>query len=90
MDKVKRLVKAGATITGAIQDVLRQQGFPTVTAFADRYHRDRSNMTRVILGTRAPAQADVDALIAELGGTDLEWRQLLHEAGRPINTKAAV
>ncbi len=83
MDKVKRLVKAGATIPGAIQDVLRQLGFPTVTAFAEKYDRDRSNMTRVIQGTRAPTQADVDALLLELGGTDAEWRELLHEAGRP-------
>lgn len=84
MDKVKRLVEAGATISGAITDVLVQQGFPTISAFANKYDRDRSTMGNVIAGRRTPSAADLDALISELGGTESEWRELLHEAGKPV------
>ncbi|HWL41008.1 MAG TPA: hypothetical protein VNO75_12305 [Gemmatimonadaceae bacterium] len=82
MDKIKELIRAGSSIPGAIREVLSQRGL-SIAAFSDRYDRNRQNMSMVIAGNRAPAQADVDALIAELGGTDLDWRELLHEAGRP-------
>jgi hypothetical protein len=89
VEKIKRLIKAGSTIPGAIKEVLSQNGL-SVAAFAKKHERNPNNMNSVITGTRAPAAGDVEALIAELGGTDIEWRQLLHDAGRPTNVKAAV
>ncbi len=83
MKKVKRLIEAGASISDAIVVALRNEGFPTITAFAEKYERDRSNMTHVINATRPPSDADVEALISVFGGTEIEWRELLHEAARP-------
>lgn len=82
MDKVKKLVAAGATIPGAIREALTQNGL-TVAGFAEKYRRPRTNLTSVLSGTRAPNDADLDALIAELGGTADEWRKMLHDAGDP-------
>jgi hypothetical protein len=88
MEKIKKLVRAGSTIPGAIREVLSQNGL-SLAAFADKHERNRQNISTVISGTRAPAPDDVKALILELGGTEIEWRELLHEAGRPTNVKAA-
>lgn len=82
MDKVKRLIRAGASISGAIRETLAQNGL-TISSFADKYGRSRQNMTSIINGTRSPAEDDVSALVSELGGTATEWRVILHEAGRP-------
>lgn len=82
MDKVKKLVTAGASIPGAIREALDQNGL-SIAAFAEKYDRPRTNLTSVLNGTRAPNDDDVAALISELGGAADEWRELLHEAGRP-------
>jgi hypothetical protein len=82
VENIKRLVEAGSTISGAIKEVLAQREL-SISAFAKKYARNPNNMTSAICGTRAPSPGDVDALIAELGGTDFEWRELLHEAGKP-------
>lgn len=87
MVKIKELVRAGSSIPGAIREVLSQNDL-SIAAFCDKYDRNRQNMSMVFGGTRGPAQGDVDALISELGGTDLEWREMLHEAGRPTSVKA--
>lgn len=89
MEKVRLLIEAGAPISDAITVALKGQGFQTIAAFAEKYGRDRSNITHAINGTRRPADADVEALIAELGGSPDEWRALLHEAGRPTAAKAS-
>jgi hypothetical protein len=86
VENIKRLRDAGSTISGAIREVLSQKGL-SISAFAKKHERNPNNMMSVIAGARAPAQADVDALIEELGGNDVEWRELLHEAGAP-NVKA--
>lgn len=82
MENIKRLVDAGSTISGAIKEVLSQKGL-SIAAFAKKYERNPNNMNSVITGARAPATGDIEALITELGGTDIEWREILHEAGRP-------
>lgn len=82
MDKVKKLVAAGASIPGAIREALSQNGL-TVAAFAEKYDRPRTNLTSVLSGTRAPTDLDLDALISELGGAADEWRKVLHDAGDP-------
>lgn len=82
MDKVKRLIRAGASISGAIREALIQNGL-TISAFADKYKRNRQNMNQVIAGSRAPTDDDLTAFTKELGGDAADWRVLLHEAGRP-------
>lgn len=84
MEKVKKLVEAGAPIPSAIKTAL---GMP-LTTFADKYGRSRQNINDAINARRIATDADIDALVAELGGTRDEWRMLLWEAARP--THAAV
>ena len=80
VEKVKRLVEAGSSIPGAIKECLPG----SVRAIALKHGRNYSNFVDVLNGRRAPTDADVAVLIAELQGTDLEWRELLHEAARPV------
>ena len=79
MERVKRLIEAGSSITGAIREAL---GMPT-TEFADKYRLPRSSTREVLNAGRRPTDAQLDALVEELGGTREEWRVLLWEAGRP-------
>ena len=87
MDKVKQLVSAGASISGAIREMLDQNGL-SISKFADKYTRNRANMTSVISGSRTPTKEDIEALVTELGGEPDEWKVLLHEAGRPVISEA--
>jgi plasmid maintenance system antidote protein VapI len=80
MIKVRKLVIAGSSIPGAIKECLGM----SVAEFALKHSRPRVSIGQVILGRRAPSEADIAALIAELGGSPDEWRELLHEAGRPV------
>lgn len=79
MEKIKKLVRAGSSIPGAIRECLPQ----SARAVALKYGRPYTNFSAVIIGKRAPTDADIAVLIAELGGTETEWRELLHEAARP-------
>lgn len=89
MNQVKRLIDAGSPIKDAIVTALKIEGFETVAAFAERHDRNSTNMSAILNGLRAPADADIEAFIAVLGGTPDEWRELLHEAGRPAAAKAS-
>lgn len=81
MDKVKKLVEAGASIPMAIKDCL---SLP-VGEFADKYDIPRPTMSDAINGARRPTEQVVAALITELGGTEPEWRELLWLAGKPVS-----
>lgn len=80
MDKVRRLITAGATIPEAIKVALKM----SIAEFSLKHGRNRVSTAAVIRGALAPNAADIAALQAELGGTEQEWRELLHEAGRPV------
>ena len=84
MDKVKRLIKAGASIPGAIREALGM----TVEEFSAKYDRPPTHVSAVINGKRAPVEADIDAFVAAQGGTPDEWRELLWLAGRPANASS--
>ena len=79
MDKVKRLVEAGASIPTAIKESLGM----TVSAFAEKYGFPQATVSEFINGSRRPSHAFLAALISELGGTEDEWRVLLWKAGKP-------
>jgi len=81
VENIKRLVDAGSTIPGAIKEVLSQREL-SIAAFAKKYERNPNNMNSVITGARIPAPADLNALITELGGTEIEWTELLNDARR--------
>lgn len=79
MDKVKKLVHAGAEIPFAIKQALGM----SVSDFADKHQLNRSSTASHINGNVRATDDTIAALIAELGGTEYEWRLLLWEAARP-------
>lgn len=89
MDQVKRLVAAGATMKGAINELLNQRGL-THQAFAEKYGRPRVTLTKVISGRMAPSSEDLDAFVGEFGGTREEWAELFWLASRPPHLGARV
>lgn len=79
MDKVKKLIRAGASIPTAIKESLGM----TVTDFADKHDLSRTAVAAAISGDRRASDAIIAALVSELGGTEQEWRVLLWESARP-------
>ena len=84
MEKVKKLIDAGLTPADAIKQAL---GIP-VTEFADRHSLPRGTTSEAINSIRRATDAQVTALVAELGGTPEEWRHLLWEAAKPATLSA--
>lgn len=79
MEKVKKLVRAGASIPTAIKECL---GRP-VTTFADDHELPRAAVSNAINGNVKPSEPLIAALIEEMGGTEAEWRDLLWRAAKP-------
>lgn len=83
MEKVKKMVEAGVSITGAIKEALSQGGLETVNAFAEKYDLSRSSVGMHLRGYVRADDSTINALITELGGSADEWRELLWLAGKP-------
>jgi plasmid maintenance system antidote protein VapI len=83
MEKVKKLVDAGSSIPTAIKEALSQVGLPTVAAFAEKHDLARASVANHVNGTVKATDDTVAALVAELGGTTEEWRELLWLAAKP-------
>jgi plasmid maintenance system antidote protein VapI len=81
VDKVKRAVKAGVSIPVAIREALGM----SISAFALKHRLPRSSATNHIRGHVKATPDTINALIAELGGTEEEWRHLLWQAAKPEN-----
>lgn len=79
MDKVKALIEAGLTIPTAIKQAL---GRP-LKDVAETHHIAPPILSDVINGNRRATDAQIDALITELGGTREEWLELLWLAAKP-------
>lgn len=79
MDKVKKLIDAGASIPTAIKESLGM----TINAFAERHSLPAKAVSNAINGNVRPTDALIAALVAELGGTAGEWRELLWLAAKP-------
>jgi transcriptional regulator with XRE-family HTH domain len=79
MDKVKKLIEAGATTRTAIKEALGM----SVSDFAEKHRLSRPVVAAVLAGDRRASAGIIAALVAELGGTEVEWRVLLWEAARP-------
>lgn len=77
MEKVKRLVEAGARLSTAVQEALAPRTYAQV---ALERGVNRSNLISALNGGRAATDREVEALVAELGGTPEEWRLLLADA----------
>lgn len=77
MDKVKALVAAGASLANAVRDAL---GDRSIAQVALERGVSRQNLTSALNGARVPTEREIEALIAELGGSPDEWRQLFADA----------
>ncbi len=88
MEKVKKMVEAGVSIPTAIKDALSQQGLSTIEAFASKHGLIRAVVSNQINANVRPSDSTIAALIAELGGTPGEWRELLWLAAKPTQATA--
>lgn len=79
MEKVKRLIAAGASIPMAIKDSLGM----TIAAFATEYGVSPKSVANHLNGTVRASNETIDALVDHLGGTPDEWRELLWLASKP-------
>jgi len=83
MLKVKKMVEAGGvSIPTAIKEAL---GMP-VSEFAEKYGLVRASVANHINGTVRASDETIAALVAELGGTPAEWREMLWLASKPSVT----
>lgn len=89
MDQVQRFIAAGASIPNAIKVALDQAGM-SLAAFGLKYGVARSHVSRAIGGAERPGAGVLRGLVEELGGSEDQWRLLLHEAGRPAVAAAAL
>lgn len=80
MDKIKKLIAAGASHRTAIKESLGM----TVSAFAEKKGLPRATLSDTLGGRIRPTDAIVQAFVEELGGTPDEWRMLLWESARPV------
>jgi len=88
MLKVKKMIDAGTSIPTAIKEALAQEGLPTIDAFASKHGLIRAAVSNQVNGNVRPTDATITALIAELGGTPDEWRELLWLAAKPSSITA--
>jgi plasmid maintenance system antidote protein VapI len=85
MDKVRRMLEAGVSLPTAIKEALAPL---TIKEFAEKYGRAAPTISNVINGNVTANEKDLDALIAEFGGTADEWKLLLWEHSRPVSASA--
>lgn len=85
MDKVKELMARGRTIPEAIKGALGM----TVMAFAEKHSIAYGTASNHLNATVRPSDQTIAALVAELGGTENEWRELLWQAMRPAHLAAS-
>lgn len=82
MEKVEKLIEAGARSGVAIREALADRQL-TVATFADKYGLNEKAVSNAINGNVKPTDGFVAALVAELGGTASAWRMLLWQAAKP-------
>lgn len=77
MDKVKRLMAAGAPLADAVKIALGER---TLLDVAAEREVNRQNLTSALNGSRLPTARDIEAMISEFGGTFGEWREAFADA----------
>lgn len=85
MERVNKLVAAGASIPTAIKEALGM----SVTDFAEKYDLDRPTVSAQINGSVRCTPETARALCAELGGAEAQWLELLWRASKPQQSPAA-
>jgi plasmid maintenance system antidote protein VapI len=83
MEKVRKLIEAGARAGVAIRETLFSDRSLTLAGFAAKYELPEKSVSNAINANVRPTDALVEALSTELGGSADEWKMLLWEAARP-------
>lgn len=77
MEKVKRLLAAGATLSEAVKSALAPRSLSRV---ALERGVNLSELSSSLSGSRLVSDRIIGAMIAELGGTADDWRQMFSDA----------
>jgi hypothetical protein len=81
MEKVKQMVEAGVRVGTAIRECLASLDKPlSIAAFVAKHGLPRTSTHEAYNGQRVATDAQIAALVAELGGTADEWREILRQA----------
>jgi plasmid maintenance system antidote protein VapI len=83
MEKVKKLIEAGARVGVAIREALLTDRNLTVAGLAEKYSLNEKAVSNAINGNVRATDGVLSALVAELGGTADSWRMLLWHAAKP-------
>jgi plasmid maintenance system antidote protein VapI len=83
MEKVEKLIEAGARLGIAIREALLTDRNLTVAGLADKYSLNEKAVSNAINGNIRASDGVVAALVAELGGTPDGWRMLLWKSSKP-------
>lgn len=89
MDKVKELIGLGLSVPSAIKGALESNGLESVKEFCDKYELPRGSVSNHLNATTRATDQTIAALVAELGGTENAWRELLWQAMRPAHLAAS-
>jgi predicted ArsR family transcriptional regulator len=81
--EVRQMIDAGVSIQTAIKEALSKNGLGSITAFAEAHQLNPSAVRNHLGGLVRATDETVAALMAELGGTADEWRELLWMAAKP-------
>lgn len=76
MDRVKQMIDAGVRVGTAIRECLPM----SIAALAAKHGLPRTSTNEAFNGARLATPAQIAALVAELGGDEDEWRDLLRQA----------
>lgn len=83
MEKVEKLIEAGARSGVAIRETLFADRSLTIAGFAAKYDLNEKAVSNAINGNVRATDGVLAALVAELGGTADKWRMLLWHAAKP-------
>jgi plasmid maintenance system antidote protein VapI len=83
MEKVRKLIEAGARTGVAIREALLVDRQLTVAAFAEKHDLPEKSVSNGINGNVRATEALCAALSTELGGEPAEWATLLWNASKP-------
>jgi len=81
MDRVKEMVEAGVRVGTAIRECLAGLDEPlSIASLAAKHDLPRTSTNEAYNGQRPATDAQIAALVVELGGKPREWRELLKQA----------
>lgn len=75
MEKVKRAVAAGVSLSAAVRDALAPG--TSIRSVAFEHQVPRKDLSEILNGVRDPQPRELEILIGVLGGTATDWYDLV-------------